>query len=133
MKVISMARSLASVLLIIVVSLAICAPITVDAQDWDVVIANGRVIDPESGLDAIRNLGIRSGRIESITTELLGGETIFDARGLVVAPGFIDLHVHGQDAENYCVKAKDGVTTALNLEGALGCVDAWYAEREARA
>ena len=56
-----------------------------------------------------------------------------DATGLVVAPGFIDLHSHGQDAENYRYKAMDGVTTALELEIGVGDIDGWYAERQGKA
>src|SRR5262249_15376255 len=97
---------------------------------YDLVILNGRVIDPESRTDAIRNLGISNGSIKTITSNTLRGRTVIDARGLVVAPGFIDLHQHGQDEENYRFKAMDGVTTALELEVGTGDVDAWYAQRE---
>jgi N-acyl-D-aspartate/D-glutamate deacylase len=58
---------------------------------------------------------------------------VIDARGLVVSPGFIDLHQHGQDEENYRFKAMDGVTTALELEVGTGDVDAWYAQREQKS
>ena len=97
------------------------------------VIEGGRVIDPESGLDAIRNVGVTGGRIESITDGDLEGDETIDAAGMVVAPGFIDLHSHGQDHENYEIQARDGVTTALELEVGAGDIDAWYAEREGRA
>lgn len=97
---------------------------------YDLVILNGRVIDPESRTDAVRNLGISNGTIETISSNTLRGRTVIDARGLVVAPGFIDLHQHGQDEENYRYKAMDGVTTALELEVGTGDVDAWYAQRE---
>ncbi len=97
------------------------------------VIKGGRVIDPESGLDAIRNVGMTGGRIESITDAELQGDETIDATGMVVAPGFIDLHSHGQDHENYEIQARDGVTTALELEVGAGDVDAWYAEREGQA
>src|SRR5687768_13837129 len=80
---------------------------------YDIVILNGRVIDPESKTDAIRNLGISNGVIKAISSNKLQGRTVIDARGLVVSPGFIDLHQHGQDEENYRFKAMDGVTTAL--------------------
>ena len=70
-------------------------------QTFDLVLANGRVMDPESGLDAVRSLGIRAGRVESISATPINGRTVLDVRGMVVAPGFIDLHSHGQDAENY--------------------------------
>ena len=97
---------------------------------YDLVILNGRVIDPESRTDAVRNLGISNGTIKTISSNTLRGRTLIDARGLVVAPGFIDLHQHGQDEENYRFKAMDGVTTALELEVGTGDVDAWYAQRE---
>ncbi|HET6979369.1 MAG TPA: amidohydrolase family protein [Pyrinomonadaceae bacterium] len=97
---------------------------------YDLVILNGRVIDPETRTDAIRNLGISNGTIKAISTNRLGGRTVIDARGLVVSPGFIDLHQHGQDDENYRFKAMDGVTTALELEVGTGDIDSWYAQRE---
>ncbi len=103
-------------------------------SDWyDLVIANGRVMDPESGLDAVRNVGISGGKIRAISMGALQGKTTIDAKGLVVAPGFIDLHQHGQDAENYAAKAGDGVTTALELEVGVADVDGWYAEREGKS
>jgi len=100
---------------------------------YDVVILNGRVIDPESRLDAVRNIGISGGTIKTITTAKLSGRTVLDAKGLIVSPGFIDLHQHGQNEENYRFKAMDGVTTALELEVGTGDVDRWYAEREAKS
>jgi N-acyl-D-aspartate/D-glutamate deacylase len=100
---------------------------------YDLVILNGRVIDPESKTDAIRNLGISNGVIRAITSNKLQGRTVIDARGFVVAPGFIDLHQHGQDEENYRFKAMDGVTTALELEVGTGDIDAWYAQREGKS
>jgi N-acyl-D-aspartate/D-glutamate deacylase len=103
------------------------------AEIYDLVITNGRVMDPESGLDAVRNVGIRSGRVAAISSDSLAGNQTIDARGLIVAPGFIDLHQHGQDAENYALKAADGVTTALELELGVADVDRWYGEREGKA
>jgi N-acyl-D-aspartate/D-glutamate deacylase len=103
------------------------------AEIYDLVIANGQVMDPESGLDAVRNVGIRGGRIAVISSGALQGKQTIDAKGLVVAPGFIDLHQHGQDAENYALKAADGVTTALELEVGVADVDRWYGEREGKA
>ena len=97
---------------------------------YDIVIAGGRVIDPESGLDGIRNVGISGGSVEAVTEASLSGRMTVDASGMVVCPGFIDLHSHGQDAENYRVQAMDGVTTALELEVGTDDVDRWYAERE---
>jgi len=101
----------------------------VDNPGFDVVILGGRVIDPESGRDAVRNVGIREGEIVEITGKpLLGKETI-EAKGLVVAPGFIDLHEHGQDRRNYQFQAHDGVTTSLELEAGTADVNQWYSER----
>src|SRR3984957_4089948 len=102
-------------------------------QKYAPVLANGRVMDPESGLDAIRYIGIRGTRIEAISETGLRGRTIVDVRGMVVAPGFIDLHSHGQDNENYHFKAHDGVTTALELEIGVSPVAAWYQAREGKA
>jgi N-acyl-D-aspartate/D-glutamate deacylase len=85
-------------------------------QQYDLVIEGGRVIDPETGLDAVRNVGIRDGKIVRIATEALSGRRAVHAGGLVVAPGFIDLHQHGQEMASQRVKALDGVTTALELE-----------------
>jgi len=103
------------------------------AQQYDVVLANGRVIDPESGLDAIRNVGIRGREIAAVSASPLQGKIVVDAKGLVVAPGFIDLHSHGQTPENYRFKAFDGVTTALEMEVGVSPVEAWYAERKGAA
>ncbi|MBI1761879.1 MAG: amidohydrolase family protein [Acidobacteria bacterium] len=103
------------------------------APDYDLVITNGRVLDPESKLDAVRHLGIRGKTIAAISTKPLTGKTVIDAKGLVVAPGFIDLHSHGQTDENYRYKALDGVTTALEMEVGVSPVAAWYAERTGKA
>jgi N-acyl-D-aspartate/D-glutamate deacylase len=97
---------------------------------YDLVIANGRVIDPESKLDAVRNVGIDAGRIQTISESPLHGARVIDAKGLVVAPGFIDLHEHGQQEESYGLMVRDGVTSALELEVGTGDVGKWYAERE---
>src|SRR6266853_859518 len=90
-------------------------------QHYDLVLEGGSVMDPETGLDAVRNVGIRDGKIVRISSEALSGRLVIDAGGLVVAPGFIDLHQHGQDLESQRVKALDGVTMALELE--IGATD----------
>ncbi len=95
---------------------AVLLPILAPAQSYDVVIQGGRVLDPETGLDDIRNVGISQGKIRKISTEAMEGKQVISVRGLIVAPGFIDLHQHGQDVESQHVKAMDGVTTALELE-----------------
>ncbi|HEY6768042.1 MAG TPA: amidohydrolase family protein [Candidatus Sulfotelmatobacter sp.] len=86
------------------------------AQQYDLVLEGGRVMDPETGLDAVRNVGIREGKIVRVSAEPITGRRVIHAGGLVVAPGFIDLHQHGQDLASQRVKAMDGVTTALELE-----------------
>ena len=103
------------------------------AQPFDLVLKTGRVMDPESGLDAIRNVGIRAGKIAAISARPLKGVKEIDAKDLVVAPGFIDLHSHGQSPENYRLKARDGVTTALELEIGVSPLPPWYAAREGKA
>ncbi|HKW26698.1 MAG TPA: amidohydrolase family protein [Terriglobales bacterium] len=101
-------------------------------QTFDIVILHGRVMDPESGLDAARNVGVNGNRIAAITEAEIRGRKTIEARGLAVAPGFIDLHSHGQDAENYRYKAMDGVTTALELEIGVADIDQWYTERQGK-
>lgn len=86
------------------------------AQQYDLVLEGGRVIDPETSLDAVRNVGIRDGKIARISAAPLGGRRTIHVAGLVVAPGFIDLHQHGQGLASQRVKAFDGVTTALEME-----------------
>jgi N-acyl-D-aspartate/D-glutamate deacylase len=88
----------------------------VSAQQYDLVLEGGRVMDPETNVDAVRNVGIRDGKIVRISSEALGGRRVLHVSGLVVAPGFIDLHQHGQDLASQRVKALDGVTMALELE-----------------
>ena len=90
---------------------------TACAQDhYDVVIRGGRILDPETSQDAVRDVGIRGGQIVAISERPLAGSRVIDATGLTVAPGFIDLHQHDQTAAAYRLKAMDGVTTALELE-----------------
>ena len=103
------------------------------AQTYDLAINGGRVLDPATNLDAVRHIGIRDGKIAAISSTPLAARATIDAKGLVVAPGFIDLHSHGQTPENYRLKARDGVTTALELEVGAHPVGGWYAQREGRA
>lgn len=85
----------------------------------DVVIAGGRVIDPETGLDAIRNVAIEGDKIVAISEFPLEGDVVIDATGHVVSPGFIDLHAHGQTIGDYRMYVMQGVTTALELESGV--------------
>ena len=83
---------------------------------YDLVLRGGRVIDPETRLDARLDVAIAAGRIAAVG-ESLEGSAIHDVAGLVVAPGFIDLHSHAQTLAGRRLQACDGVTTALELEG----------------
>jgi len=113
----------------LLILLAAAAP----AQQYDIVIAGARVMDPASGLDAVRYVGIRAGKIAAVSEKPIGGRFAINAPGMVLAPGFIDLHSHGQTPENYRFKAKDGVTTALEMEVGVAPVPQWYAAREGKA
>jgi cytosine/adenosine deaminase-related metal-dependent hydrolase len=101
----------------------------VTATEFDTVILGGRVIDPETGLDAIRSVGIRAGVVAAIADVELSGDEVLDARGLIVAPGFIDLHCHTQTLPGDRIQAFDGVTTALELESGILPVGDWYDEQ----
>jgi len=103
------------------------------AQDYDIVISNGRVMDPETGLDAVRNVGIRGESVVAISARPLQGATEVDATGLVVSPGFIDLHAHGQSARANEFQAMDGVTTALELEAGVPDIAMFRAMRAGNA
>lgn len=99
---------------------------------FDVVILNGRVMDPETDFDAVRNVGIKDGIIVSITEDEISGKRTIDAKGYVVAPGFIDFEQHGQTAWGFKVNLRDGVTTQMDCEvGALNIAE-WYAKREGK-
>jgi N-acyl-D-aspartate/D-glutamate deacylase len=108
-------------------------PSLLAAQTYDIVLQSGRVMDPESGLDAVRSVGIIGSKIAAVSSRPLRGRTEVDASRLVIAPGFIDLHQHSQTPEAYGFKAMDGVTTALELEVGASPVSEWYAVREGKS
>ena len=113
---------------------AASAVVPAAAQDrYDVVLAGGRVIDPATGLDAVRHVGIRGDEIAAVSPEPLEGEVVIDASGLVVAPGFIDLHAHGQTNRANEFQARDGVTTALELESGVAGPRAFLERRTGNA
>ncbi|WP_157244725.1 amidohydrolase family protein [Nonomuraea typhae] len=93
---------------------------------YDLVLANGRAIDPETGLDAVRDIGIAGGVIRAVSGTPLTGATRLDLGGLVVCPGFIDLHSHSMDVAGHRLQALDGVTTVLELEAGAYPVAAAY-------
>ena len=103
------------------------------STEYDIVLTGGRVIDPETKLDAVRNVGITGNRIAQISSEPLKGKENIDVKGLVVTPGFIDLHVHGRSNVEQEFQLHDGVTTALELEWGIEHIDKWYASRKGKA
>ncbi|MDX2056163.1 MAG: amidohydrolase family protein [Gemmatimonadales bacterium] len=100
---------------------------------YDLVLAGGRVIDPGSGLDSVLNVGIIGDSVAALSVRPLQGAAVVDVAGLVVAPGFIDLHAHGQSRGDMEIQARDGVTTALEMEAGVFPVAKWYASREGQA
>ncbi|MEM6650852.1 MAG: amidohydrolase family protein, partial [Pseudomonadota bacterium] len=107
--------------------------ISAHAADYDLIIENGRVMDPETGLDAIRNVGIKDGVITAITRKNLKGENKIDAAGHVVAPGFIDLQAHGQHLFGQQLQVQDGVTTALEMEAGAYPIKRFLSRREGQS
>jgi N-acyl-D-aspartate/D-glutamate deacylase len=95
--------------------------VAASADRWDLVLHGGRVIDPESGLDAVRDVAVAAGRIAAVGTGLTdrGGRGDVDVAGQVVTAGFIDLHSHVSDLGGLRLQAMDGVTTALELEAGV--------------
>jgi N-acyl-D-aspartate/D-glutamate deacylase len=88
------------------------------------------VIDPASGLDGVRSVGVAHGEIVAISADRMSGREVIDAEGLIVAPGFIDLHQHAWDETSLALKAQDGVTSIFELEVGTADVAGWYRERE---
>lgn len=111
-----------SALILVMLTLVGCST----APHYDLVLAGGRVMDPASGLDAMRHIGIRDGKVMQISKKPLLGAAVVDVTGRVVAPGFIDLHAHGQTTSDMQIQARDGVTTALDMEVGAFPVAAWY-------
>lgn len=118
-------------LLVLAAAASGCGGISPRAKDalYDVVIVNGTVMDPASGLEAPRHVGVSGGTIRAIAARPLRGRDTIDAMGMVVAPGFIDLHQHAQGTAGYRVAVLDGTTTALELESGTADVDRWYQVR----
>jgi hypothetical protein len=102
------------------------------AEDYDLVINNGRVMDPETMLDATMNVGVKDGRIAKITADAITGTETIDATGLVVAPGFIDTHFHSVDPFGMKLAARNGVTSPLDMEAGVWNVAAYYDAKDGK-
>jgi cytosine/adenosine deaminase-related metal-dependent hydrolase len=100
-------------------------------SDWDVVLRGGRVIDPETGLDDVRDVAVAQGRVAEIGDGLGPGRAEVDAAGLVVTAGFVDLHSHVNGIPGLRLQALDGVTTALELESGVTPVSVAYSRAAA--
>jgi N-acyl-D-aspartate/D-glutamate deacylase len=98
---------------------------------FDFIIAGGRVIDPETRHDAIADVAVKDGKVVAIGTNLGEAAKTISAEGMIVAPGFIDLHAHGQSLPADRMQAFDGVTTTLELEVGILPVGDWYRQQEA--
>jgi N-acyl-D-aspartate/D-glutamate deacylase len=97
----------------------------------DLVLTGARVIDPETGLDGVRAVGVTGGTISSVTEVAPPAREVWDVAGQVLAPGFVDLHSHAQSITGLRLQALDGVTTALELEAGVLPVAGAYARAEA--
>lgn len=105
---------------------------TACSAEYDIVINNGRVMDPETSFDGVRNVGVKDGRIVAITEDKITGVESIDATGLVVAPGFIDTEQHGLGPWGIKVNLRDGVTTQMDFEVGAANIDEWYAARKGK-
>jgi dihydroorotase len=93
-------------------------------MSYDLVLKNGHVIDPASGLDGIADVGFSGGKVAAVGANLGGARETRDVAGLIVAPGLIDLHTHvywggtslGVDADDFC--RRNGVTTSVDAGSA---------------
>jgi hypothetical protein len=118
--------------LILFAVMAVVTPSQVVAQTYDVVINNGRVMDPETNFDGVRNVGVKDGRIVVITEDAISGKETIDASGHVVAPGFIEGHQHATDQFSRKVNLRDGLTTQMDFEAGAGDIAKWYADAEGK-
>jgi hypothetical protein len=123
-------KTLTFLSLIVVLGAAVSFPVF--AETYDVVINNGRVMDPETNFDGVRNVGVKDGKIVVITEKVISGKKTIDASGHVVAPGFIEGHQHATDPFSRKVNLRDGLTTQMDFEAGAGDIAKWYADAEGK-
>jgi hypothetical protein len=126
-------KSIQAAFLFLIAMICFCNAMAQSNTQYDIVLVGGRVIDPETKLDAIKNVGILNNRIAQISSEPLRGKEMVNVAGLVVSPGFIDIHVHGRTNKEQEYELHDGVTTALELEWGIEFLDKWYELRKSKA
>ena len=115
------------------VSSSACTAQDDGTAQFDVVVVGARVVDPETGLDDVRNIGVTGKEIAAVTSEPIFGKQTIDANGFIAAPGFIDLHAHGQDPYSEKISILDGRTTQLDLEAGALPVSEYYDEKAGTA
>ena len=125
-------KSLLLALILVGPGAAVAVAGEVSQAAYDVVILGGRVMDPETHFDGVRNVGISDGRIVTITANLIAGAETINAHGHVVAPGFIDGHQHGTDAFSRKINLRDGLTTGMDYEAGARDIGKWYAEADGK-
>jgi len=121
---------LAALMLVAVMATAISSHVV--AETYDVVISNGRVMDPETNFDGVRNVGVKDGQIVVITEDAISGKETIDASNHVVAPGFIEGHQHATDPFSRKVNLRDGLTTMMDFEAGARDIGKWYSDAEGR-
>lgn len=93
-------------------------PLTLSAQDCDILITNGKIIDGTGNNWYYGNIAVKNGKIIKIGRDVnLSAKKTIDAKGLIIAPGFIDVHTHLEDDEK-----KDPNATNFILDGVTTCV-----------
>ena len=95
------------------------------APSYDIVIAGGTVVDPDSGVEAVLDVGITDGTIAALSKRSLAGARRLGARGKHVVPGFIDVTSYGPYRYSSKFKIADGVTTSLSLHGGTSDFASW--------
>ena len=130
----SVSRIVGFTLPVLLVGVTAVTTLAQDAADCDLVILGGRVMDPETKLNAVRNVGVKDGKIATITQDMIQGKETINAKGHVVAPGFIDMHDHNTAAPfGQKLALRDGVTTPMELEAGVYPVDTWYEHLEGKS